>query len=196
MSEQLEIEYKNLLSKEEYETLLEQFQISNIQINRQINHYFDTATFSLKDQHTALRVREKSNNFEMTIKQPASIGLLETNQKLEKKEAQRFLQGGSIPEGVVKNKLSTLAISVEDILYFGTLITDRVEIEYKGGILVFDHSHYLNMEDYEIEYEVIDPIMGEKIFTQLLASFHIPIRKTENKVHRFYQHKYQQSQEN
>ena len=195
MSEHIEIEFKNLLTKTEYHMLLDYFQIASKQIKRQINHYFDTPMFSLKEGQLALRIREKATDFEMTLKQPAIIGLLETNQTLQKSDVQKFLQQGIIPVGEIKNKLFSLNIPVEDIHYFGTLTTDRVEMEYQGGTIVFDHSSYLNVEDFEIEYEVNEPITGETIFHEVLAKFNIPIRKTKNKVQRFYQQKYEQGNE-
>lgn len=193
MSENVEIEFKNLLTKEEYQLLIVHFKISNSQIKKQINHYFDTPAFSLKKGNIALRVREKGNHYEMTLKQPAPIGLLETNQTLQKQEADVLIKNGTIPDGEVKKKLSFMANSVRDIEYFGTLTTNRVEIDYKGGILVFDHSTYLNVEDYEVEYEVNDPVIGKKIFLDFLSQLNIPSRKTENKVQRFYRQKYHQS---
>jgi uncharacterized protein YjbK len=195
LSEFVEIEFKNLLTREEYDQLIKHFQVEVIQIKRQINHYFDTHSFSLKEMNIALRVRDKAGNFEMTLKQPAKIGLLETNQKLELVDAQRLLQTGILPEGEIKNKLCNLAIPVENIVYFGTLTTDRVEMDYQGGTLVFDHSSFLGVENFELEYEVSDPVAGENIFRQLLEKLEIPIRKTENKVARFYKQKYEQSNE-
>ena len=65
---------------------------------------------------------------------------------------------------------------------------------YLYGILILfyhtvckrlDKSFYLNKEDFEVEYEVTDP-KAYKHITRLLTSLNIPIRKTENKVQRFY----------
>jgi uncharacterized protein YjbK len=193
LSESVEIEFKNLLTREEYDHIIEHFQVKSTQKKRQVNHYFDTPTFSLKEINVALRVREKAECFEITMKQPAIIGLLETNQKIDQEEAQELLQNGILPNGEIKNKLCNLAISVQNIVYFGSLTTDRVELDYQGGTLVLDHSSFLGVEDFEIEYEVIDPAAGEIIFLQLLAKLKIPVRKTENKVQRFYNHKYEQN---
>ncbi|MGJ7919600.1 CYTH domain-containing protein [Neobacillus sp. LXY-4] len=192
MSQQIEIEFKNLLTKEEYDCLKEFFKIDDEQIKKQINHYFDTPIFNLKEVHSALRIREKGNQWEMTLKQPAEVGLLETNQLLTLNEKDAMLNHGTIPNGPVKTLLASAGIPYQDIEYFGSLTTYRIEFEYEGGLLVLDHSFYLNLEDYEIEYEVSDPDSGQQLFHKLLNSLQIPTRKTENKVQRFYRQKYLQ----
>ena len=54
---------------------------------------------------------------------------------------------------------------------------------------MLDHSRYLNKEDYEIEVEVTNAEEGFRSFQKLLASHQIPVRKTPNKIKRFYDQK-------
>lgn len=191
MSQQIEIEFKNLLTQTEYHHLQQYFKIEPSQIKKQINHYFDTKDFSLKTASSALRIREKGNRYELTLKQPAEVGLLETNQTLSHHEAQAMFKSAQLPEGPVKSILDSTDID-DRLEYFGSLTTYRSEIDYQGGLLVFDHSLYLDVEDFEVEYEVTSEECGKQIFKQLLESMNIPFRKTENKVRRFYQRKYEQ----
>jgi uncharacterized protein YjbK len=192
LAEHIEIEYKNLLTEQEYQKLLQEFNISPTQIKKQVNYYFDTAAFFLKDAQSALRMRKKDENYELTLKSPAPIGLLETNQLIGSIEAQELLEQGKLPDGPVKSKLMSMEFPLDLIEYFGSLTTNRVEFDYEHGLLVLDYSTYLNKEDYEIEYEVTNPEIGKQIFIQLLKQMNIPIRKTENKILRFYRSKYQQ----
>jgi uncharacterized protein YjbK len=193
LNQHLEIEYKNLLTKKEYGTLKNFFKVEDKQIKKQVNHYFDTASFSLKNLHCALRIREKGNHYEMTLKQPAKIGLLETNQVLQKHEADQALSENKLPDGPIKHELEIMKVPIAEIEYFGSLTTNRVELMYKEGLIVLDFSQYLNAYDYEIEYEVTDSEKGKQIFFELLTGLNIPLRKTENKVQRFYKQKYQQT---
>ncbi|RKJ40173.1 CYTH domain-containing protein, partial [Butyricicoccus sp. 1XD8-22] len=62
---------------------------------------------------------------------------------------------------------------------------DRVELSYKGGILVLDHSFYLNCDDYEVEYEADDENTGAEIFNNFLMDFQIEKRATDKKIARF-----------
>lgn len=157
---------------------------------KQENHYFDTANFSLKDMGCALRIRVKQGKYEFTLKEPLTEGLLETTQILTPEQANMFLQGGTFVTGPVQNQLKQLNISIEDIQYFGSLTTERAEKEYRGGLIVLDYSYYLNQFDYELEYEVKDSKIGKDIFDELLSRLQIPIRKTDNKIRRFYHAKF------
>ena len=186
MNQHIEIEYKNLLSKQDFERLLQFFKIEPNQFFTQQNHYFDTADFALKSQGTALRIREKNETYELTSKQPAAEGKLETNQAITKQEAELFLKDGQFPAGAVQDIIKQAGLNPLQFNYFGTLRTDRAEVNYRGGLIVLDHSFYAGKEDYELEYEVEDAQAGQKIFIELLETLNIPQQKTENKVKRFY----------
>jgi len=192
MSQNIEIEFKNMLTKKEYERFLIEFNIDKKQIFSQENHYFDTPDFALKNLGAALRIRKKGGVNEMTLKQPATVGLLETNQILSATEASLALKLGRLPDGLVQQLIEENGIPFSNMEYFGSLITNRVEIEYKNGLLVLDHSSYLTIEDYELEYEVESYPAGLKTFEELLAQLMIPKRETENKIRRFYNQKYKQ----
>ncbi|MDP4085151.1 MAG: CYTH domain-containing protein [Bacillota bacterium] len=189
MSQNIEIEFKNLLKPEEFEKLLHFFSIKENDFFHQENHYFDTKDFALKNCGSALRIREKHGKFEMTLKQPAKEGLLETNQILSTEEASLAFSGGKLPGGLIQDLISNMHISFSNLAYFGSLKTKRAEIGYKNGLLVFDHSYYLKNEDFEIEYEVDSFLSGQKVFMELLEKHNIPLRKTDNKISRFYEKK-------
>jgi uncharacterized protein YjbK len=195
VSQNIEIEFKNMLTKEEFHFLAQYFKIKPEQFKKQTNHYFDTNSFTLKDHSSALRIREKGSQFEMTLKQPAQQGLLETNQMLTSRQAEVALSSGKLPEGEVKDAVVKLIKDIEPLQYFGSLTTLRAEFEYKEGLLVLDHSYYLNKEDYELEYEVLNESEGYQIFSKLLEELKIPVRPTDNKIKRFYATKYNLLQE-
>lgn len=188
MSEQIEIEFKNILTKEEFNHLKERFRIQFEQFAVQKNHYFDTKNFDLKKYNSALRIREKNSSYEMTLKQPLKNqkGLLETNWDLNQMTANRIIKDGGIPDSKIADKIKELTIDPETIHYFGTLTTKRVEVPYKSGLLVLDNSSYFQIEDYEVEFEVTNYEQGKKEFDQLLREANIPKRPTKNKVQRFY----------
>ncbi|ETI66776.1 CYTH domain-containing protein [Neobacillus vireti] len=192
MSQNIEIEFKNMLTKEEYERFLLEFNIDKSQIFSQENHYFDTPDFTLKELGSALRIRKKQRSFEMTLKQPAAVGILETNQTLSYKEAEQAIHSRKLPAGLIQNLLKKENVNFSTIEYFGSLSTNRVELAYKNGLLVLDQSFYLNKEDFELEYEVENYQEGKRVFLELLNQFQIPERKTDNKIRRFYHQKYKQ----
>lgn len=196
MSQNLEIEFKNLLTKEEYELLVEYFQLKKEDFFQQENHYFDTEDFALKQQNSALRIRKKQSHFELTLKQPFQEGLLETNKTLTTSESEAIFKTGQILDTQIAKLLSDMNIDPQKIHYFGSLTTIRAEKEIGSNLLVFDHSFYLNTEDYELEYEVTNKKEGEEYFYALLHNLNIPLRETKNKVRRFYEEKYNQQSNN
>ncbi|WP_409253445.1 CYTH domain-containing protein [Bacillus sp. SCS-153A] len=185
MPEEIEIEYKNLLTKEEFQRLKSRFSLTEGDFSLQKNHYFDTHSNELKELHCALRIREKKGRFEFTLKQPAEEGLLETNQPITEEETRSMLQQGLIPEGEVADALQNLGINKNNLRHFGTLSTSRAETGYKDGLMVLDYSFYLNNEDYELEYEVKESNKGREIFYNFLESMDIPTRPADNKIKRF-----------
>jgi uncharacterized protein YjbK len=193
LSQSLEIEFKNLLFKKEYEQIKTHFQLDDSLFFLQVNHYFDTPSFTLKEKGSALRIRKKGNDYELTLKQPVKDGLLETNQLLTEEQATLAMETNQIPNGSVTDLMMAMNIEINQICFFGTLTTKRVEWEYENGLLVLDHSSYLNIDDYELEYEVSNRKQGQAHFIKLLTNLNIPLRQTENKIKRFYLRKYQQS---
>ena len=193
MPQNIEIELKNILTKQEFEKLSQFFNITPHDFFTQENHYFDTVNFALKEKGCALRIRQKNNHFELTLKQPHQDGLLETNEILPIIEVEQMLKGETLKNTPLRSIIKKINIDPDTIQYFGTLTTKRAEITYKHGLIVLDHSYYLNKEDYELEYEVTNREAGEIIFSTLLTQLNIPIRKTNNKIKRFYDEKYKES---
>ncbi|WP_050182749.1 CYTH domain-containing protein [Domibacillus robiginosus] len=181
MNEEIEIEFKCVVTKAQFDDLVAAFNPEPFR--HQSNHYFDTIDFLLKEAGSALRIREKGGRAEMTLKEPAETGLLESTVSLSQDEVKDALSG-SLPHNKVINRAAERAGSAR-FVHFGTLSTTRAEMTYKDGLLVFDHSTYLGQEDYEIEYEAKDA-SGEDVFHQLLTKYGIDYKPAENKIRRFY----------
>lgn len=192
MSQSIEIELKNILTKQEFNKLIKFFQFNDENFFTQENHYFDTKDFALKKAGCALRIRRKNNRYELTLKQPYGDGLLETNEHLTDEMAENMFQTGKTMVESIRNLIEGMKIDPNLMQYFGSLTTNRAETAYKNGLIVLDHSYYLNKEDFEIEYEVSNREKGLEVFSELLLHLDIPIRKTDNKIMRFYNEKYNQ----
>ncbi|KOS66729.1 hypothetical protein AEA09_18550 [Lysinibacillus contaminans] len=186
MAQQLEIEFKNLITKHQYEQLLQEFQIPRDAIHRQTNHYFDTPENSLKSLKSGLRIRQIGSYFECTLKEKsAEHAHLETTDEITAEQAEQMLQGKGFFAPEVAKRLDSHNIAIDKLALFGSLTTDRVEIPYKEGLLVFDHSYYLQCDDYEVEYESNDVKKGNIIFDEFLHQYGIEKQKTDKKIARF-----------
>src|SRR4051812_19896764 len=107
MSQNIEIEFKNMLSADEFCMIRNFFQLTSADFIKQENYYFDTKDFALKQHGCALRIREKKGRFEMTLKQPHPDGLLEINEILSPEQVHLLLNGGQLMDGIIKTQILT-----------------------------------------------------------------------------------------
>ncbi|SEQ44288.1 Uncharacterized protein YjbK [Virgibacillus subterraneus] len=188
MAQEIEIEYKNLLTKDEFERILYSLPFPN-GAQTQTNHYFETADFSLKKNGCALRIREKNNTFTLTLKEPHDTGLLETHDTLTKPEAVQWINGEFVAKEYTSKQLENKGIYLDDLKYFGSLTTKRRELNYQDVLLVLDYSSYGDTSDYELEIEATSEEIGLKMMQDILEKFNIKQRQTPNKIQRFFSSK-------
>ncbi|EPD52143.1 CYTH domain-containing protein [Paenisporosarcina sp. FSL H8-0542] len=183
MSIQKEIEFKNLLEKEEFHNLCREFGVSEHDFRMQTNTYFDTKDFQLRDAYMGFRLRVVGQRTELTLKAPGENKhtMIETTRLLSATEKDEILQNGFI----MPQSYSEFQSLPEVLFAFGSLHTHRVEIPYQDGLLVLDRSDYLGKTDYEVEFEVNDYLSGQHSFNEMLSTYRIPIRKTPKKIARF-----------
>jgi uncharacterized protein YjbK len=188
MEQEIELEFKNLLTTNEFQNLLRAFSVNKSHFASQTNHYFDTYDFQLKSISCALRIREKNGNVTLTLKQPHSEGLLETHEPLSLELFKKMLDGDTtvVQNTPMASVFQEIQINTDELRYLGSLTTNRAQLIYQSGLLVFDHSFYLDKEDYEMEYEVNDATVGKQNFEALLQQYDIPLRETLNKIQRFF----------
>jgi len=176
-----EIEFKNLLTKQEFEFFVTFFQIDQKDFHTQTNYYFDTQDNFFKDNGMGFRLRVLKNQNELTLKRPIEEHVMEENTvHVSNFEREDIIHKSTFPSIPFLEQFNL----VTPLLCIGSLQTNRVEIPYKNGTLFLDHSIYSQTEDFEVEYESSDVKYGEKVFRDLLDSQSIPIRHTDKKIAR------------
>lgn len=191
MAQEIEIEYKNLLTKDEYTKVYQFLPFKSVELIEQTNYYFETDDLSLKQKGAALRIRKKNDQWTLTLKQPHEEGLLETHDTLNDKEANLWIQNQFIEKPETSKQLRELGVSISQLKYLGSLTTRRKELEYNKATVVLDHSLYYDQEDYELEVEASSKPHGQAVIKEILEACDIPERKTDNKIKRFYKAKLQ-----
>ena len=183
MSVQKEIEFKNLLEKEEFDRLCIGFDLSSQDFRSQVNTYFDTIDFQLREAMMGFRLRVVGERNELTLKAPGENihTMIETTRYISANERDQILRSGSIHASIYEefNQLP------EALHAFGSIHTQRAEVPYQEGLLVLDHSAYLGQTDFEVEFEVNDLEKGQQSFLMLLETYQIPKRVTPKKIARF-----------
>jgi uncharacterized protein YjbK len=177
-----EVEFKTLLSKEEYERLMEKFRGNRT--DSQTNHYFDTPRFSLKALDASLRVRER-DDLELTLKRKKGYAMQEFTIPIDVETFGEIRTTGLVPDSEIKNELSPL-IGSQKLVNFLSLSTVRMYMPYKTGVLFIDKSDYLGTTDYELEYEAKTYSGGKKEFIQIINELEIQYRKSDKKIRRAY----------
>ncbi len=183
-----EIEFKQLLSQSQYQSIYNKY-FPEMQPFSQTNYYIDTEQFDLRSHKSALRIRVKDDYYEMTLKVPAEVGLMEYNFETHViPELNKELVANDLPLEITE-QLNKMNVDVNQLVILGALTTSRLEKEVQGNLLVLDKSDYLNYQDYELEYEVEDYDDGLIQFKMILEAFDIKHETPENKVQRFFNRK-------
>lgn len=112
----LEIEYKTLLTKDEYNRLLAK--MSHIQPVTQTNYYIDTPNFDLKKHKMSLRIRTLADKAEMTLKVPEEVGNREYNVSLSNKQAKFLIKDFSLTVSPIKEIIDALDIEQDQLACF------------------------------------------------------------------------------
>ncbi|SFB84076.1 Uncharacterized protein YjbK [Alkalibacterium subtropicum] len=186
MRQEVEIEYKNLLTKQEYDKLKAILFTDKASPQVQENYYFDTKDYRLKKAQCALRIRIKGNSAEMTLKTPFEGHHTETTLDISPKRARELITAGSfsLPKAIHSVLLQENISVQQDVFKIAQLKTERLEAVNPHSIIVLDKSYYSNQIDYELEVESDSKATGKKLFAQILNDHAIPERATQNKIAR------------
>ena len=185
MSTNLEIEVKSILTSDEYNKLITIFGLDKSYF--QINYYLDTNDLKIYSQKCGLRIRQKGEDFELTLKVPAEEGKTEINQQISDKMFENLVIHNVFPKGEIENYLSQkMGIKIEDIHILGNLNTVRLDIEYKTALISIDKSIYNSITDYEVEAEDISLEKANEHLLEFLTIYDIKYKKSQlGKLDRF-----------
>ncbi|WP_438716776.1 CYTH domain-containing protein [Enterococcus sp. AZ109] len=184
MNESIEIEYKTMLTQQEYHQLINYYQLNSSQFVTQTNLYFDTLDYQLKEKNMGLRIRFLDSRAEVTLKIPQKVGLLEVTDKITQSDVDKAIKTEQFPKDTqrVSHVLLSEAIKPDDLRLIGSLVTKRAELDISEGKLAIDENWYQNQHDYELELEVQDSGRQKSDFFALLNYFSIPYRPAMNKI--------------
>ncbi|ALC86272.1 hypothetical protein AM499_10840 [Bacillus sp. FJAT-22090] len=181
MHTEKEIEFKNLLTKDEFEQMLAHFQVDSDDFYTQTNYYFDTSSNYFKEKKMGFRLRVMANKNELTLKVPEKEHIMnETTYLLTDSEKEEILQNLHFPDIPIINQIKNEGT----LTCIGSMQTNRANKTFENGMLFFDHSLYSQTEDFEVEYECDNVENGKKVFVNLLESLQIPIRSADKKIAR------------
>ena len=186
MNEQIEIEYKILLTQNIYNQILTDYQDKITKKYKQTNHYLIHPILSQKKY--MLRIREKNNQYELTLKRPINNHRLETNIDIDKETVHKILNHQPVSNEII-DILKEEGINPLELENQFSLTTLRHDIILEHGILSLDENHYLDIIDYELEYEVNNEKEGFQHFLQIIEPYHLFYQyNCESKIKRLLSH--------
>lgn len=171
MNTNLEIEFKCLITKEQYESIKQDYFVAVDPIV-QTNEYFVDSHHLLADNRYSLRVRHLANTYEFTLKKPQGFAKLELNEMLSEKTYQDLIDHRSFPSFIL-TELEAIGVQLTDLSIYTALTTTRYQKPYLDGELFLDFSQYSGVVDYEIEYEASEQTQGKEDFINLLSHYGI-----------------------
>ena len=185
---EIEKEFKNLLTKEQYDALVNDYKEVFTKDVTQTNSYYDYE--GLLQQHKmALRIRivEGKETGEITLKIPqSSLEVLEFTEVLPVEILNQYNNDKqfTLPPSIQK-ALEEKGISLQSVMQTALLTTHRLEGALsKNEWLVFDESHYNGNVDFEMEMEVRSIELGEPVFLGIVEKYKIERRQAESKIKR------------
>ena len=153
MSNNIEIEAKVILSRQDYKKVFDTLKTKITDTHTQTNFYIDSQDRVLKKNDIALRIREYNRTYVLTCKTPLSEGLLEKNQESSEKVALEMINLNRFPSGGIQDFLELLDIDVSNLEVLASLTTRRNELSIDSSKISLDENTYGNKVDYEIEVE-------------------------------------------
>lgn len=157
----IENEFKVILTREQYETLLAFYDWDRV--IEQTNYYYDTPELTLSDRHITCRVRKIGEDCFLQIKLPN--GRDYSRIELEKK------LGAEVPGELSAELLNDLAGEraeppLPDVRLLGALSTTRGVKRFEGAEIDLDKSEYFGKTDYELEIEFTDEAAARAVLAQ------------------------------
>lgn len=172
MEENLEIEFKVLISEDTYRQIINDHQIDHTY--SQTNYYLMHP--KLSKLKYMLRIRQKDNYYELTLKQPQPQGNLETNLEIDEVTKNKIIDHQLVNNDVFE-LLKPLQIDSTMFKTDYSLTTTRHEIKTPFGLICLDENKYNNITDYELEYEVDNYNQGKLAFLEFIKNYHITYTK-------------------
>lgn len=187
MTFELEQELKVLLTQQQFETLLQHWQLDSTQPSlRQHNTYYDTHDQLLKAADAALRLRNFPESSVWTIKHRQNA--------FQSLEYHQYNSVPLSPPSTLSNKvvqemslldfLTKHGIDINQLKKTYDIQTQRWLIATDFGEFALDVSQYGNKFDYELELETEQLDTAMIAFKSFLDSFGIDMRQADTKLSR------------
>lgn len=176
MLQEVETEYKYLISNEHFQELLSKCdnRYTFLKHKLRVNYYYDTEDNALNGSKTTVRVRQNHNKMKLQIKKHRTEnGVLSISDEYS----------GSVNELPFTMRIPDVQ---DTVTLKGSLITEREIYTFgENSIICFDINMYLGICDYEIEIEISEADKQEALSViEFLGLLQMPIMSKSERFFR------------
>lgn len=175
-----EFESKGLISKDEFELLLQKLII--VDKREQSNTYLDTKDGFFKQESSALRLRIIDNEYIFSLKRQDDDGATEWNESITKDIYDNIISTKEIDLSHYRcpqaNKLTNLEVV--------SITTRRYVCQYNEFSIELDETTFNNTVDYEIEIEADSLDTANLVMKDLALEYDLTIKKSYPKIARYF----------
>ena len=181
---EIEIEFKNLLTENQYDALYEKYDLSNSEEIINKNFYYDDTDESFKKIGAALRIRYTNKKTEITLKIKGDTQNVEINVPLDERYPKESTVLPILPNEII-SELERMNVKIKTPMLIQKIETLRHEVTLENGLLVLDKTTFINdIVDYELEFETKDYETGLAAFEKLLEENNIDKNPAKPKIAR------------
>lgn len=181
---EIEIEFKNLLTENQYDALYEKYDLSNTEEIINKNFYYDDTDESFKKIGAALRIRYTNKKTEITLKIKGDTQNVEINVPLDERYPKEPTVLPILPNEIIA-ELERMNVKIKTPMLIQKIETLRHEVTLENGLLVLDKTTFINdIVDHELEFETKDYETGLAAFEKLLEENNIDKNPAKPKIAR------------
>lgn len=186
MKQSAEFEAKALVSETDFYKLLRHYPTHAKATFKQTNYYFDTTDHRFKNQHSALRIRQKEQTTELTAKIKTADHHQELTLPLTAAEFENILTARTLTlPHTFKKKLAHLGHTIDKpVIKMTEFTTYRSEFAMEHSILFFDHTQFQDHEDFEIEVEATSTQKAVDLLHLILKTYDVSFTPSRPKIAR------------
>ena len=181
---EIEIEFKNLLTEDQYDALYKKYNLSDSEEIINKNFYYDDTDESFKNIGAALRIRYTNKKIEMTLKIKGETQNVEINVPLDEGYPKEPTVLPILPNEIIA-ELERMNVKIKTPMLIQKIETLRHEVTLEEDLLVLDKTTFINdIVDYELEFETKDYETGLAAFEKLLEENNINKHPAKPKIAR------------
>lgn len=178
---EFEFEAKLLITEEDFKNLINKYDLKNRYFT-QVNYYFETEDNFFEKNNCALRIRNKEDEIQLTIKVSTEKNNVEYHTDITVDDFNQIMESRAID---LKNYSCPFDHSFSN-LQVRIIQTDRYNIGFEDHFIEIDRTTFNETVDYEIEVESTSKDRAKEILSKFAENSGLHTTTSKPKIARYY----------